>query len=170
MGALVGILAVTVLPLAARADKATMRKELTESLQRVSDLYSKKDIDALSQMMAPDVKLKLLKGKAMTRDQWEEQTKKELEHMDKLQMRFQMQRLTPKGDKEAVMLVRWTMQGTSTDEKGKPHQMRATGTERDTVVKTPDGWVLKASQELSNRMMMDGKPYHPKATTGKRKP
>lgn len=80
---------------------------------------------------------------------------KMVKSMDNLKMN--VQKLDIKG-KKAAATASFSFSGKMTGQDGKVHTLSDSGVTKDTLVKTPKGWLFKSTETVSSHPMMDGKP------------
>ncbi|MBW3622602.1 MAG: nuclear transport factor 2 family protein [Armatimonadetes bacterium] len=64
---------------------------------------------------------------------------------------------------QALSTAQVQMSDTRKGPDGKTHRMSVKSITRDTWVKAGNAWKLKQSQEVSQQIMLDGKPFDPQA-------
>lgn len=157
----------------ARADDAAARREIEAVFLRLSQALTRKDSSArrqfLEQRLTADYRGKSPRGSS-NRQQL-------LNRLDQMPWepdsaaRLEIKKLTLHGD-QAVALVSGRFVQTSTnprvtrDRTRQAHQLVTVREERDTLVRTPQGWKIKEREVLKIHRTRDGKPFPPRRPQG----
>jgi ketosteroid isomerase-like protein len=146
----------------ARADDATVKKELNALFGKFAAAFKKKDVKTAMSFFAPDYTA-TEGGRTLTRAQVEAQTTEAMARLKSVDaLAWDIQKLTTKGN-EATTEALETMSATILDSqgqmgpKGETHKIKDVERTRDRFVKSPKGWLLKHSETLSAEITIDGK-------------
>lgn len=141
------------------------RKELSALYAQFGRLLQQEHRYALKQFFlkhtAEDAVLKQ-DGKSFTREEMAELM--EEGPMAMIQFKsfsFAITSLAVKG-KDVIVLYRDKTAGILVDPQDNPHKIVSTSTNRDTWVKTDEGWKTRASEVLTSKTIVDGKEVKPK--------
>src|SRR5262249_12712192 len=127
------------------------RRELEAGYARASDAMKRKNVRPLIEMTTPDFSQQLLNGQTIPRDrlettfaEWSAMVKSVDDYSVKIDA------INVDGDK-AVALTTSTIATTFNDPGGATHRGVSTASTRDTWIRTPNGWLMDRSENLSER-------------------
>ena len=151
----------------ARADDASIKKEVEAQYTSLARHYQQKDFMAFVTCTTEDARLYQILGGRITRAELASRMrhlKNEVKSVESA--RFTVTKWTLKG-KEAVVEV--TFKGAFTREdpagdfgkKGQTHHISNTILSRDTWIKNGADWKMRASEQLSHKRQVDGKSQDP---------
>lgn len=151
------LLAALPLALAAPAAAQGERKRIEGLYLRVARLLEKKDIDAVMKMTAKDVVLLGPGGVKVTRDEWQAQMRQFFAGARGVKMRMKVLDCRVQGA-TAVLTARQELAATIQGQDGKPHALKVIDLSRDTLARSGGTWILKRSETMEHRELLDGKP------------
>jgi ketosteroid isomerase-like protein len=156
LSALLAALASMSLGSPARADdKADIRAAYT----KISAAMASKNIKAVMALGTPDFS-ETQHGKTYNAADSTKMMTEEFKQMKTLEATMTANDISVKG-KTAVVKSSYVMKGDMLTPDGKTHKMSSTGTSRDTLLKTGKGWLFKKVEGLSEKTLLDGKPFDP---------
>jgi hypothetical protein len=153
--------------MAARADDAAVRRAFQGVYAQYSSAFrsgnSKAAVRLLQTTATPDFTTRSRGGQVTTRQQM-------IRQLQKGPMGI------PKGGKITMNLVNLKVNGNTAvstsarkvtasqkDPQGKSHTFTVNSVSRDSWVKVGNAWKMKKSEEVSGTMLLDGKPFDPRA-------
>jgi ketosteroid isomerase-like protein len=142
----------------ARADD---KSDIKAAYAKIAKAMKAKDVKGVMAMGTPDFSEKEANGQVMDAKHSEAMMAEQFKmtkSMDEVAM-------TPKSfdikGKTAVVASVYTFKGTILTPDGKSHKMVSNGTSKDTLVKTPHGWLFKKVEMGKDNTLMDGKKFDP---------
>ena len=166
------VLLTALLPMGAGADDAAVKREIRAQYALLAKRYKQKDFMAFVSCTTPDVRLYQILGGRISRAELGlrmQRLKTEVKSVESATLT--VTKLTVKErEKEAVAEV--TLKATFTRQdpdgdfgkKGKIHHISNTIVSRDAWIKNGAEWKMKASEQLSHKRQVDGKPLDPTPT------
>jgi ketosteroid isomerase-like protein len=142
---------------AARADD---NADIKAAYVKITKAMKAKDIKAVMAMGTEDFSETDKSGKTYSGKETAKMMEEHFKSMKTLDVTMSADKITVNG-KTATVLGSYNMSGTMVGPDGKTHTMANSGTSKDTLVKTPKGWLFKKVQSLKENMTMDGKPFDP---------
>ena len=157
IGMLVGALVLSAFVSGARADDATVRKELDAQYAKYTQGLVKKDLKMIFALVTPDATFKEANGQVQKREQLQKMMKEIMAIMTLSTASHKIEKLTVKGD-TAIAEVAGKSAGKMKGQDGKSHSISYASKTRDYWVKTAGAWKIKKMEAISESMLMDGKP------------
>ena len=141
-----------------RADTAAVRKAISARYAASDAALRKKDAKALLAMITPDFTVKTAAGQTLTAKQLPALLQQEFAAIKEVKnTRWSILEFGVKGNVATVKMTQ-TLSGVFTGQDQKTHTLSSTNVSVDTWVRTPSGWKLRKSVELSEKTLVDGKP------------
>jgi ketosteroid isomerase-like protein len=157
-GILAALILVASAAVTARADDEAVRKEIQALYDHWLDGWKSKDITAIMSPLVPDFVYTNSNGKVRNRKQIESDWKDALKLYKSIErLSLSAGEVTLHGN-EASDVSTWKFSGVYTDPQGKDRPATELFTSRDTLVRTPNGWMFKRSKDLKVVVTVDGKP------------
>lgn len=163
-----GVALVAASLVSARADEASVRKEMKADFDKAVKAFRAKDIKGFMAMIADDFHGKGMDGKPMTKASMEAEMKqhmaetKTLDTADLTIDKIKTDGKTATTDSTLVLKMHVVDSKGEMGPKGKEHVMDMVEKSHETWVKGKGGWLEKTSEPLpGGKMMMDGKPFMP---------
>lgn len=159
-------------PVAARADNAAVKRELTALFVKFSIAFKKKDVKTALSFFSSDY-IATESGKKITRAQVESQMTLALANLKSVDtLTWDIEKISVKGGQATTEALE-TLSATVVDtvgtlgKKGETHRLKDVERTRDVFVKTPKGWLLKRSDTLFANISIDGRKFVPPASPAK---
>lgn len=146
---------------ASSADSRSVRAELQKQYDVAAAAFLRRDVAGIMKVTSPDLTSRRPDGHVWNRKQLQvymNLTVGALKTIDSA--RFRVRKIESR-DGEVVALVDHTVSGILGDASGKPRRIVDVSTDRDIWVKTPDGWRLKFTECVKEKVTLDGKPVRP---------
>lgn len=147
------------------------RKEIEALYAKFVQAFKKKDVNAILETGTPDFAQKGVDGTVLNAKQVEAMMRQQFATIKAIKkMEVKIKEVKIKG-KTATVLSSFTLVWEIVDKegqlgtKGKTHTLTVLGTTRDTLVKTDKGWKFKLAENLSEKLLVDGKPLRPRQGT-----
>jgi ketosteroid isomerase-like protein len=142
---------------------ADARKAIEAQYAKIGAALAKKDIDGVAKFCAPDWKNKAANGKTMTLEEWKTALKVGIQQFGTVKFSVKVKTVKLKGNMATVTNDQ-TFEATVADSTdNKTHTFKQVENCNDVLVKTPKGWLMKASETVSVKEYRDGKPTKPGA-------
>lgn len=148
----------------ARADD---KSEIRSLYAKARQAFMKRDVNGVIALGTADFSEKEKDGKVFTADQSKQMMEQQFAMIKSVKScTMKADKITVKG-KSATVVSSFSMLATMVDKmgqmgpKGNVHTMKDSGTSKDTLVKTPQGWKMKTRETLSESAALDGKPFNP---------
>jgi ketosteroid isomerase-like protein len=160
---LAAVLAAMSITGAARADD---RKDIEALYAKLRQALMTNKPEATLALETPDFVAKQPDGSTMTGKQLVAQMKQEAAGSKLTKMDIKLDKIDVKG-KTAKVVTKFIASGEMVDKagmmgkKGAKHTMDVSGSIKNDLVKTAQGWKFKTMESLSESMKMDGKPFGP---------
>ncbi len=132
-------------------------KELNANYAAITLAFQHKDIDMLSQFLAPEFSALDKSGISMSRRNVLEDFRHQMATISKVTWVRQVNKIKVKPG-EAKVVVDGRFSGTMIGDDRKSHIVQMHAVAEDTWVKSGGKWLLKGSFVLRRSMMLDGKP------------
>jgi ketosteroid isomerase-like protein len=137
-------------------DAEAVRQILEAAYARCNDIYRKKDDQRFWQLTTPDFTQQLLDGQTLDRSRAEPLLRQSFAAMESVShYAATIDDLTVNED-EAVALTTATLSMRAKDPFGASHDNVLTTTCRHFWTKTDRGWLIRRSEELKGRALVDG--------------
>lgn len=118
--------------------------------------YDAKNVKAVMALTTPDLTLRQ-RSMTLNARQTREMLEATFANPSRVSTTYKILSCQVRGS-TAVCKVSMTTKGRMADADGKLRSIQATSVSNDTLVKTTGGWRIKASDTLSETMLVDGKP------------
>jgi hypothetical protein len=148
------------------AQERIVQRDIQEAIDRDTEEWGARDLEALSRQMPPDFTIRLLDGTMLNREQVIEGMRQELESVLRIDVDrtyTRIEALTVAGN-EATVYTKQQYVRTIPDRKdGSPHEVITNVRHCEKWLYTKDGWVGKRVEEMEQEpTYLDGEPYNPR--------
>jgi ketosteroid isomerase-like protein len=142
----------------ARADDASVQKEVQATCDKIVAALKSKDAKSVLSHYAADYMGKRLDGTTVTREQLQSQLEQQLGAVKVFkQVSLKIDKVASSGS-EATGTATINLALTITGDDGADHEVTSKRTSKQTWTKTDTGWKLKRSEELTQEQTVDGQP------------
>jgi ketosteroid isomerase-like protein len=162
---LAAILSICILSSPVRADD---KREIEEGYKKLVAAFKARSVDALKAVTTDDFTMKM-PGQVLSTEETMKQIRQSFGMMsespkftmtiDKIAMKAKSAEVHSTGN----MTVDIVDASGAYGKKGAKHSTVYIETSKDIWVKTGKGWKMKVTESLSEKMMLDGKPFNPSA-------
>ena len=137
--------------------RADAKADIAALYRRVSAALMAKDVKGVVACSTPDY-VAIENGTKMDLKQSQTMLEMEFQSMKSIkEFSYTPAKVEVKGT-NATVLSNVKMTATMGSPDGKTHKLAVTGTSKELLVKTPNGWLIKSMETLSSAASMDGKP------------
>jgi hypothetical protein len=148
------------------AQERIVQRDIQEAIDRRTEEWEARDLEAVSRELPPDFTIRLLDGTTLNREQLLEGMRQDLASIlsidvDRTYTRVECLEL--KG-KEAIVYTKQQYVRTIPDRKdSSPHEVITSVRHLEKWVYTKEGWVGKQVEEIEQgKTYLDGEPYDPR--------
>ena len=144
---------------AARADEASVRKELTVAYGKFVKEFKAKDARAIIARLTPDYQIKSVGGRVLKRAEAVKSIQEMMQAIKEVKSRtYKFDKVVAKGN-TAILTVSEKIVVTIPGAQGADHELVVQGVNRETFVKGGGGWKLKRTDEIRQTATLDGRPF-----------
>jgi ketosteroid isomerase-like protein len=158
MRRVLSLLAVPLALVSASAVRADDKAEINALYAKATAAVKARDAKAIQSLETPDF-VEVLGGTKLNGAQTAEMMAQQFKVIKKFDtVRMSADKIDVKG-KTAVVTAGSSFTCSMTGQDGKSHKMASKVVTKDTLTKTPKGWLFSKVESLSDSTTMDGKPF-----------